>query len=288
MTADPRPPQGLTIGDLAKQSGLTPATLRAWEARHGFPRPHRLPSGHRRYDQDDLALVRQVLRRKAAGVRLESAIAEAAVTATAHRAPVTSVFAELRRSHPHAAAQPLRKSTLLALTRAMEDECCARAQRPTLFAAFQHERFFRRAEARWADLARTARSTVVFADFPTVDLEGSSRGATCVHLPAEAPMRREWSLVCDAPGHQAALAAWELPGQSTTRDLDRIFECVWTLEPAAVRDAARACATLVADLAPHVAVNLDDLDTLPIEPSEDLRAATTMFTRLLGYVDRYR
>jgi DICT domain-containing protein len=244
MTADPRPAQELTIGDLANQSGLTPATLRAWEARHGFPRPHRLPSGHRRYDEQDLALVRQVLRRKAAGVRLESAIAE--------------------------------------------DECCARAQRPTLFGAFQHERFFRQAEGRWADLARTSRSTVVFADFATDGVHRSSSGAACVHLPVQAPMRREWSLVCDAPDLPAALAAWELPGQSEMPDADRRFECVWTLEPAAVRDAARTCAALVADLAPDFADDFDSLDKVSIEPSDDLRAATTMFTRLLGYVDRCR
>lgn len=283
MTAHPPPAQGLTIGDLAIKSGLTPATLRAWEARHGFPRPHRLPSGHRRYDDQDLALVRQVLRRKAAGVRLESAIAEAAA---ARRTPATSVFAELRRGYPHVAAQPLRKSTLLALTLAMEDECCARAERPTLFGAFQHEKFFRQAEDRWAELARTARSTVVFADFPTDGVHRSSSGASCVHLPAEAPMRREWSLVCDAPGYPAALAAWELPGQSERRDADRIFECLWTLEPTAVRDAARACAALVAALAPQLAEDFDGLDRLSHEPSDDLRAATTMFTRMLRYVDR--
>jgi MerR family transcriptional regulator, light-induced transcriptional regulator len=285
MTADPRPAQGLTIGDLAHRSGLAPATLRAWEARHGFPRPHRLPSGHRRYDEQDLALVRQVLRRKAAGVRLESAIAEAAA---ARRTPVASVFAELHRAYPQVPVQPLRKSTLLALTWAMEDECCARAQQPTLFAAFQHERFFRQAENRWTDLARTSRSTVVFADFATEGMHRSTSGAACVHLPVQAPMRREWSLVCDAPDHPAALAAWELPGQSDLRDADRLFECVWTLDPTAVRDAARACAGLVADLAPEFAEDLDPLDTIPNEPSEDLRAATTMFTRLLGYVDRYR
>src|SRR3954453_8337191 len=163
MTAHPPPAQGLTIGDLASKSGLTPATLRAWEARHGFPRPHRLPSGHRRYDDQELALVRQVLRRKSAGVRLESAIAEAAA---ARRMPATSVFAELRRGYPQVAVQPLRKSTLLALTWAIEDECCARAERPTLFAAFQHERFFRQAEARWADLAPPPRRPGVFVSFP--------------------------------------------------------------------------------------------------------------------------
>jgi DICT domain-containing protein len=270
----------LTIGDLAHRTGLAPATLRAWEARFGFPTPRRLASGHRRYDERDVALVSQVLRRKDAGVRLETAIAEAAET---RAAPSVSVFAELRRRQPHLTPRPLRKSTLLALTWAMEDECCARAQRPTLFAAFQHERYYRRAQDRWTELARTARRTVVFAGFDDVT---PTRGITMVDLPHEAPMRREWSLVCDASDHPAALAAWELPGQSGTPDRDRVFESLWTLEPPGVRDAARACAGLVEQLAPDQAVGFEGLEGTPARPSDDLRAAERMFNRLVAYVDR--
>src|SRR4051794_2086288 len=88
---------GLTIGDLAQRTGLTPAVLRMWETRHRFPEPRRLGSGHRRYSESDVQLVAQVLRRKDAGVRLEVAIAEA----VGNKAPAApSVFAELRRLHP--------------------------------------------------------------------------------------------------------------------------------------------------------------------------------------------
>jgi DNA-binding transcriptional MerR regulator len=77
VTTEPAIAQGLTISDLARRTGLTPATLRAWETRHGFPVPSRRASGHRRYDERDVALVRDVLRRREAGVRLEVAIADA-------------------------------------------------------------------------------------------------------------------------------------------------------------------------------------------------------------------
>ncbi len=270
---------GLTIGDLAHRTGLAPATLRAWETRFGFPVPRRLASGHRRYAEHDVGLVEQVVRRKDAGVRLETAIAEARESG---EGPSVSVFAELRRRHPHLAPQPLRKSTLLALTWAMEDECCARAQRPTLFAAFQHERYFRHAQERWAELARTARRTVVFAAF---DDPTPTPGLSMVPLPASAPMRREWALVCDAADHPAALAAWELPGQSGVADRDRIFESVWTVEPPGVRDAARACAGLVEQLAPEQAVGFEGLDGTTARASDDLQAAVSMFSRLVAYVD---
>ena len=275
---------GLTIGDLAARTGLTTATLRAWESRHGFPTPERLSSGHRRYAERDVALVQQVLRRKAAGVRLESAIAEAA---TARRTPGQSVYAELRRSPAHLDPERVRKSTLLALTHAMEDECCARAQQPTLFAAFQAEHFYRLAESRWRELARTSQVAVAMADFggePEQPTEGRLRR---VHLPQAAPMRREWVLVCDAPDQPAALAAWELPGQDGVRDRDRLFELVWSLEPRVVREAARVCARLASTLDPGLG-EFPQLETTAPASSEDLRAATTMFSRLVAYVDRGR
>lgn len=288
MTTQPAIAQGLTISDLARRTGLTPATLRAWETRHGFPVPSRRASGHRRYDERDVALVREVLRRREAGVRLEVAIADTSAAGAVLTSPTTSVFAEIRRRHPHIAPQFLRKSTLLALSWAMEDECCAKAQRPMLFAAFQQEGFYRQAEPRWRELARTARSAVVFANFAGEGAERSAPGLRAVHLPEEAPMRREWSLVCDAPEHVAALAAWELPGQDDVPDRNRVFESVWTLEPKAVRDAARVCAQLAEVLDPSADYDWSELDTEAPEPSDDLRAATSMFQRMLAYVDRGR
>lgn len=43
-----------TIGAVTRRTGLTDHTLRAWERRFGFPEPHRLASGHRRYSSDDV------------------------------------------------------------------------------------------------------------------------------------------------------------------------------------------------------------------------------------------
>jgi hypothetical protein len=89
---------------------------------------------------------------------LHAAIAQAIAAAAQ---PEPSVFAGLRRRHPALLPQV----TLLALTRAIEDECCARAERPALFAAFQRQRFFGQSRRRWDELARTARVMIAFADF---------------------------------------------------------------------------------------------------------------------------
>jgi predicted DNA-binding transcriptional regulator AlpA len=282
-TGQSREPQ-LTIGDLARRTGLSTAVLRTWETRHGFPRPQRLASGHRRYAEADVELVEKVLRRRDAGIRLEVAIAEAAVS-SAPAAP--SVFAELRRKHPHLAPHRLSKGTLLALSWAIEDEFCARADAPVLFGAFQEQRYYRPSAPRWNELARVARSTMALADFPELADEDTRGRPTLVPLPEDAPMRREWSLVCDAVDLPACLTAWELPGQSEVPDRHRMFEAVWTLDPRAVRDAARVCA-LVAGAAGAASAGplLYELADDPAPVVLDVAGATTLFNRVVAYVDR--
>lgn len=273
----------LTIGDLAQRTGLSPAVLRMWESRHGFPVPHRLASGHRRYTDTDVDLVRQVLRRKEAGIRLEVAIAEASAT----KAPENpSVFAELRRRHPTLAVHRLRKSTLIALSWAIEDECCAVADRPMLFGAFQRREFYAPSAPRWAELSRVARSAIVFADGWDGSAE-EAEGPVRVSLPETAPMRREWAVVCDALDSTACLSAWELPGQSQVPDRQRIFEAVWTVDPVAVRDAARVAASVAAEAGvPTAAGLLYELADPPAPRVTTPTAVTALFNRVVAYVDR--
>lgn len=273
----------LTIGDLARRTGVAAATLRMWESRHGFPEPERRSSGHRRYPERTVDLVAQVQRRRDAGMRLEAAIAEA----RGDREPgAPSVFAEMRRRHPQLERYRLRKSTLLALSWALEDECCARAQRPVLFGAFQQERYYNPSRSRWNELARVARSCLVMADFADVS-DPAFTGARQVPLAADAPMRREWTVVCDAPDLPAMLTAFELPGQDEVPDRDRLFEAIWTLDPRAVRDAARVCATVaqasgVAEATPLLYELADEPPVIPLDPA----GATTLFNRVVAYVDR--
>ncbi len=280
---------GLTIGDLSERTGVATATLRMWESRHGFPQPQRLGSGHRRYAEHDVELVQQVLRRRDGGARLEVAIAGVVLAeAAAAGAPgAPSVFASMRRLHPGLHPQRLKKSTLLALSWAIEDECISRAERPMIFGAFQREEYYRAAEERWAELARVARSTMVFAAFP--EEPAPVARTTFVNLPDDAPMRREWAVVCDAPDHAAMLTAWELPGQSDVPDARRLFEAVWTVEPRAVRDAARACAQVAQTLGhPEGGPLLYELAENPAPAPVELLDAASLLNRVVAYVDRAR
>jgi DNA-binding transcriptional MerR regulator len=279
-------PATLSIGDLAERTGVRPATLRMWESRHGFPRAERRESGHRRYSESDVEVVRQILRRKDAGTRLEVAIAELASLRAGSGDPpgAPTVYATLRRKHPDLVPQRLTKSTLLALSWAIEDECCVRAERPTVFGSFQQERYFRAAEERWNELARISRSAVVFAEFSA---GAQPRGGTSlVHLPADAPMRREWAVVCDAKDSPAMLTAWELPGQSGVPDRQRLFETIWTVQPGPVRDAARICAQVALQLGHQDAAPLlHELAENPPAPPAELVNVAGLFNRVVAYAD---
>ncbi len=288
-TQAPIEKSSLTIGDLAQLTGVAPATLRVWESRHGFPRPRRRKSGHRRYDEHDVELVTQVVRRRDSGMRLEMAIAGVALADAAAAAPpgAASVYAAMRRLHPNLQPQRLKKSTLLALSWAIEDECCSRAERPMIFGGFQKEHYYRASEERWTELARVARSTMVFAAFS--QKPDPVDRTTIVHLPEDAPMRREWAVVCDTPDYPAMLTAWELPGQSTVPDRLRLFEAIWTVEPSAVRDAARACAQAAQQLGhPEGAPLLYELANDPAPPPVALLQAASLLNRVVAYVDRAR
>jgi DICT domain-containing protein len=153
-----------------------------------------------------------------------------------------------------------------------------------IFGGFQKERNFRAAQERWTELARIARSTMAFADFsPSPE---PVPGIALVHLPEDAPMRREWTVVCEAPDYPAMLTAWELPGQTPVPDRDRLFEAIWTVEPAAVRDAARACAQVAVQLGhPQGAPLLYELSENPPPPPLELLRANSLLNRVVAYVD---
>ena len=281
-------PAVLSIGEVSRRTGIPVAGLRNWEQRYGLPRPQRSPSGQRRYTEADCDLLTEVLRRRAAGLSLSAAMAQATASAgTGDGAGAEpSIFAGIRRQHPALRVHVLTKTSLLAVTRAIEDECGARAQRPVLFGSFQRQRFFRASAPRWADLARTAEQTVVFADFGRSRLR-PGRVAE-VAIPGDAPLRREWALVCDAPDTPACVAAWERPGQDRCRDRDRMFEVLWSVDPQVVRGAARIGAGLAAAALPAI---LEDphrltgqLGTEPAPSSADLRRASDVIERTLDYL----
>jgi MerR family transcriptional regulator, light-induced transcriptional regulator len=273
-------PAELTIREVAARTGVNAATLRMWEQRYGFPEPERLDSGHRRYSDEEVERVRRVARDRAAGLSIPAAI-ERARSAMAEVEP--SIYAGIRRRRPDLIPYLLPKRTLIALSHAIEDECVARAERPVLFGSFQLPRFYRHAEQRWRELARTAHEAVVFAEFDERrDPDGAPHEIPIDH---EHPLCREWSLVCDAPDYSAFLAAWERPGQAGIPDFQRQFETVWSVEPALVREAARVGAGIAEENAPDLVPAIRErLADTPPPSADEFRLVGALTNRMVAYV----
>jgi DICT domain-containing protein len=275
----------LSIGAVATATHVSVAALRAWEQRFGFPVPERGPGGHRRYSPQQVEQVKQVLRDRDAGWSLEAAIHRAREHAgLAASLTESSVFAGLRRRRPDLQAYDLTRESMLAISHAIEDEFCARAEHPVLIGAFQHVHRYRTAAARWGDLARTASLTIIFADFPNSRVRQGEPSE--IALPNDAALRREWIVVCDAPEGAACLAGIERP-RRRNGDRGRMFEAVWSFDPAVVRVATEVGLALAKQYAPR-AVRSFNREQLP--PPTDcrsaLRRASALISRIIAYLER--
>jgi len=280
MEGKAQDPSTLTTAQLAQRTGVPPGTLRMWELRHDFPQPARLAGGHRRYSERDVEAVLNVVSLREQGLSLAPAIASAVA---ASRTPPLSIFAGLAQRRPDLQPMMLAKPSMLALTRAIEDEYCAAAGAGVLVGSFQRARFYRQSERRWRELARTARLAVALADFKAL----RHRSGALVEVPIgrDDPLAREWAIVVRAPGTSACLAAWEIPEAHARADSDRRFEALWSPEGDLAVAAISVAAELIEPLAPSVAERLQATARDPIAPAApEARAAARQAHRMLAYL----
>jgi DICT domain-containing protein len=268
------------IGILAERAGVTPGVLRTWENRFGFPAGTRTPSGHRRFADHDVRLVREVLEVRESGVPLQVAIAS---VTRRHAQAAESVHAALGRRFPHLRPERLSRRTLLAVSHAVEDESLARADRPLVLGAFQEGHRYGGSRHRWDELGRTASWAAVVADFDdALPADPAARPARC-QIAADSPLRREWTVVTLSHAHAAALSAWEVPSAA---GVESHYEAVITTHRAAVIAAAEvlvgAAVAAGAEPPPRVADLLDPVVSGPDTAAAD---ADRMWLRALAGVD---
>jgi MerR family transcriptional regulator, light-induced transcriptional regulator len=279
----------LAIKDVAERTGIAAGTIRMWEQRYGFPVPGRNASGYRRYTQDDVEALRKVLALRHRGLSVPAAISRAQDAGGPSDHP--SIYAAVAAQDLSARPQVLKKSTLVALSRAIEHEALALAAAPVVFGAFQQERFYRSVQKRYRRLALHADAAAVFADF-----------AEGVHHPQGAPVEipitmddvlgNEWAVVIDAPGYAACLLAWEQPGLSEPggpNDAERRFEAIWTIDAEATRRAAQVAAKLAGRADPAYGARLEELlADRPLALEEPAPALTALTNRMVSYLEGAR
>lgn len=248
----------LSIGDVVAATGVGEATLRAWERRFGFPAPRREPSGHRRYSREEVERIRAVVRERDRGLSLVVAIER--ITAEPSGPP--SLFAPLRERRPDLLPVALRKTQMLHLSRAVEEESAARAERALMIGAFQRPDHYRASEARWRRLSRGAGLTFVLATFD--EPRTPEAGPVEVPIRSGEPVADEWAVICLAPGYSACLVGWETVAATGLPDGERIFDALLSVEPSVVREVAGAAIGIAAQGEPRVAERaIAYLDRIP-------------------------
>lgn len=231
--------EGFSIGVLAARAGVTPGTLRTWENRFGFPSGERSPSGHRRFTDADVDLVRRVLEVRDGGLPLQVAIDT--VVRDRDVEGERSVFAAAAAAAP--GVRPLRfgRRALIAASHAVEDECLARGDRAVVLGAFQLGHRYASSRHRWEELGRTAAWAAVVADFDEDTPADLTASPVRCQLPGDSPLRREWAVVCLGDSYAAVVAAWEVPSGAA----EPAYEAVISTHRAVAIAAARVLTGVV-------------------------------------------
>jgi DICT domain-containing protein len=237
------------------------------------------------YTQEDVDMLRRAVGFRERGLSVPAALDRARALGGATDRP--SIYGAIVSAETPVAPQVLRKRTLIAISRAIEDETMARAAGPVLFAAFQHVRNYDHERHRYRRLAENADAAVVFADF---DQPQEPEGAPAeVPIAPDAALGNEWAVIVDAPGYAACLLAWEQPGAiepAGPADLDRRFEAIWTVDPRATRRAAQAAAKLAGRADAAYGRRLEELlADRPLAMEQPAPALTALTNRMLAYVE---
>jgi DNA-binding transcriptional MerR regulator len=251
-----------------------------WEQRYGFPEPARTAAGYRVYTPADVVALRRVVAFRARGLSVPAALERARAMEGATDRP--SIFGALASGDMPVRPQRLRRATMLALSHAIEDEAMARAAGPIVVAAFQAEANYRAVEHRYRRLARVADAVAVFARFTRVREAGDDEP---VEIPVDeaGALGHEWAVIVDAPGFAACLVGWETP---TRMRGERVFEAVWTMDAAVVRQAIQVGAVLAGRASAPLGERLDSLlADRPLAVEAPAPGLTALTNRIVGYLD---
>ncbi len=149
----------------------------------------------------------------------------------------TSVLQELVQFLPSLKPQIYFKSSLTALSHAMEDQVLAGTDQPLVIATFQQERFYRQEANRYRRIAEITPQVYVMAAAET-EFKNSSEHHETLAFAAEDQLRQEWNLLVLGQHYSTCLVCIEradlaqnseMPEQ-LLMDQARPFEGIWTSE----------------------------------------------------------
>ncbi len=205
-----------------------------------------------------------------------------------------SVLSELLRQQPQLRSHSYFKSSLTALSHAMEDRVLAGTDRPLIIASFQQEKFYRQEAHRYRRLGEISDQVYVLAAPETKFSDRTQEYELIPFEPTDA-LAQEWHLVAIGAQSAACLICREKivaqPEGSVLPEIDpsRRFEGIWTFDRQVTIAAAHILLDRIREYRPELAAKIaqakqEYLIAVPTLPNDHSASADAFVQRLVTYL----
>jgi DICT domain-containing protein/signal transduction histidine kinase len=205
-----------------------------------------------------------------------------------------SVLSELLRQMPQLRSHLYFKSSLTALSHAMEDRVLAGTDRPLLIASFQQEKFYRQEAHRYRRLGEISDQVYVIAA-PDTEFKDLVPEYELVPFTSTDALASEWHLIAIGAQSAACLICREKivpPSEVPVLpeiDPSRRFEGIWTFDRQVAITAAQILLDRIQGYRPELAAKIaqakqEYLVAVPTIPNDHSASADAFVQRLVTYL----
>ena len=184
------------------------------------------------------------------------------------------------------------KSSLTALSHAMEDLVLNDSDTPLVIASFQRERFYRQESHRYKRIANKSDQVYVLAA-PETDFSHGSLDYETIAFESDDALAQEWHLVIIGQHYASCLICRErnVPASDnkyvSAMDTNRRFEGIWTFDRSVTIEAGRIMLERIATYRPELTDKLNQANYLYLTDSLGSSTATVQVDSPLANPDPF-
>lgn len=172
-----------------------------------------------------------------------------------------SVLTEVLKVLPQLRPQIYFKTSLTALSHAMEDQVLAGTEKPLVIACFQRERFYRQEAQRYRRIGLKSNQVYVLAA-PDTNFKNASGIHETVAFDPNDGLSHEWHLVVVAQTYATCLVCREREAVANLPDIVEIdqarrFEGIWTFDRRVACEAAKVLLQRILEYRPELAEKIE-------------------------------
>jgi DICT domain-containing protein/GAF domain-containing protein len=202
-----------------------------------------------------------------------------------------SVLTELLNALPDWRPQMYFKSSLTALSHAMEDRVLAGTDAPLAIASFQRERFYRQEAHRYRRIALHSDQVYVLAA-PETDFKSNSGDYETIAFDPTDALASEWHLIIVSPQYTNCLICRErsTPKRSNlggAMDNNRRFEGIWTFDREVTLKAAAIVLDRIITYRPELAAKVERARKKYLKPAAKSRRSQPAQSSLANNPDPF-